>query len=97
MIKAAPGAVAAASASDDEAEIRRRDRRAMHEAAAAFGNPAIYIEKALTSVRHIEVQVIADQVWQRRPHRGARVLHPAPHQKLIEEWPQPGREPGPPA
>ncbi len=35
-------------------------RRSASEAAAAFGNPAVYVEELLTSARHIEVQVIGD-------------------------------------
>ncbi|HMO54956.1 MAG TPA: biotin carboxylase N-terminal domain-containing protein, partial [Tepidiformaceae bacterium] len=39
-----------------EEEFAGAAARAMQEAQAAFGNPAIYVEKNLQRVRHIEVQ-----------------------------------------
>ena len=31
------------------------------EAAAAFGNPGVYLEKYIEDFRHVEVQVLADK------------------------------------
>ncbi len=62
-------------------------RAAMYEAKAAFGNASIYIEKHLSPVRHIEVQVIGDShgnivaVGERECSIQRR------HQKIIEECP----------
>lgn len=60
----------------------------MAEAEAAFGNPAVYIERYLTDIRHIEVQVISDGV--KTLHTGERdCTAQRRNQKLVEEAPSP--------
>ncbi len=66
---------------------------ARSEAKGAFGNDAVLIEKAITSPRHIEVQVFGD---------GEKAVHlferdcslQRRHQKVIEEAPAPGMPEG---
>jgi 3-methylcrotonyl-CoA carboxylase alpha subunit len=63
---------------------------AMREAKAAFGDERVLIEKYVTSPRHIEMQIFADQ------HGNAIHLNERDcslqrrHQKVIEEAPAPG-------
>ncbi|GGF40509.1 acetyl-CoA carboxylase biotin carboxylase subunit [Echinicola rosea] len=71
----------------DEEEFEEQMKRAVSEAQSAFGNGAVFIEKYITSPRHIEIQVLADQygnyvhLFERECSVQRR------HQKVIEEAP----------
>jgi acetyl-CoA carboxylase, biotin carboxylase subunit len=62
---------------------------AQREAEVAFGNKDLYIEKFLSNVRHVEVQVLADK-YGHAVHLGERdCTVQRRFQKLIEESPSP--------
>lgn len=63
------------------------------EAAAAFGNPGVYIEKFIEDFRHIEIQVLADSHGN-AIHLGERDCSIQRRmQKLVEEAPSPALSP----
>jgi acetyl-CoA carboxylase, biotin carboxylase subunit len=72
----------------DEADLAQAVAVASAEAAAAFGDPRVYLERYVTRGRHVEVQILGD---------GDRVIHLGDrdcsvqrrYQKLIEEAPAP--------
>ncbi|TCS84032.1 acetyl-CoA carboxylase biotin carboxylase subunit [Tepidibacillus fermentans] len=70
-------------------ELRKSIQMAQQEAAQAFGNPGVYLEKYLENPRHIEIQIIADKHGN-VVHLGERDCSiQRRHQKLVEEAPSP--------
>ncbi len=73
---------------NDSSMIEKAFLEASREATIAFGNGAMYLEKFLTDIRHIEIQVLGD---------GHNILHLGErdcssqrrNQKLVEESPSP--------
>jgi acetyl-CoA carboxylase biotin carboxylase subunit len=62
---------------------------ATHEAAAAFGNGAMYMEKYIEEPRHIEIQIVGD-AHGKACHLSERDCSvQRRHQKLVEETPSP--------
>ncbi|HZT72018.1 MAG TPA: acetyl-CoA carboxylase biotin carboxylase subunit [Terriglobales bacterium] len=71
------------------AEMESAYALATAEAQSAFGDGTVYLEKALTAPRHVEIQVLGDHHGQ-LIHLGERECSvQRRHQKVIEESPSP--------
>lgn len=77
----------------DRNEFSSAFQVARSEAQAAFGNPDVYIEKAIEMPRHVEIQVLADEHGN-IVHLGERECSiQRRHQKIVEESPSPAVTP----
>jgi acetyl-CoA carboxylase, biotin carboxylase subunit len=73
----------------NEAEVERMYNLASNEAAKAFNDPSMFIEKYVSEPRHIEFQILADKHGN-IVHLGERECSiQRKHQKLLEESPSP--------
>lgn len=73
----------------DEEELIKGINITQQEAATAFGNPGVYIEKYIQDFRHVEIQVMADNHGN-VIHLGERDCSIQRRlQKLVEETPSP--------
>ncbi len=72
-----------------EEQLERAYAKASALAQASFGNPRLYVEKLLTSVRHIEIQVIADKYGNVFAFDERDCTLQRNHQKLVEITPSP--------
>lgn len=70
-------------------ELSASFERVSAEAGAAFGNPAMYLEKYCESPRHVEIQVICDKFGNRISLGERDCTIQRRHQKILEECPSP--------
>src|SRR3954462_9695711 len=78
---------------DEEKDLKDAIETCMREAEGAFGDPTVFIEQAVVSPRHIEVQILADG--------SGTVIHlferdcsvQRRHQKVVEIAPAPNLDP----
>src|ERR1044071_8081719 len=77
----------------DSVDLRSAFETAQTEAAAAFGDSSLYLEKAVERPRHIEIQIFGD-AHGNVVHLGERECSiQRRHQKVIEECPSPLNDP----
>ena len=77
----------------ESTELRSAFETAQAEAAAAFGDSSLYLEKAVERPRHIEIQIFGD-THGNLVHLGERECSiQRRHQKVIEECPSPINDP----
>ena len=72
-----------------ESQLEAAFDKATVMAQASFGNPRLYVEKLLTSIRHIEIQVVADHYGNVFAFDERDCTVQRNHQKLVEITPSP--------
>ena len=78
---------------EKEADLLSSIELTKTEAQSFFGNAQVYMEKFLTTPRHIEIQVLVDE-YGNAVHLGERDCSmQRRHQKVVEEAPAPGISP----
>ena len=77
----------------EPSEVEGAFATAANEAEAAFGDPGLYLEKAIVPARHVEVQVLADGQGGVLTLGERECSIQRRHQKLIEESPSPALSP----
>lgn len=73
----------------NDSQLENAFEKASAMAKASFGNPRLFVEKLLTSVRHIEIQVAADKYGNVFAFDERDCSVQRNHQKLIEITPSP--------
>lgn len=77
----------------ESSDFIRQYEAATSEAAAAFGNPSVYVEKFIQDPRHVEIQILGDSHGY-ITHLGERDCSlQRRHQKILEEAPSPVMDP----
>jgi propionyl-CoA carboxylase alpha chain len=72
---------------EKESELEEQMQRAISEARSAFGDGSVFIEKYVSSPRHIEIQVLADKFGNTVHLFERECSIQRRHQKVVEESP----------
>ncbi|GBR52217.1 acetyl-CoA carboxylase biotin carboxylase subunit [Neokomagataea thailandica NBRC 106555] len=74
----------------NEADLAQAVQMTAQEAGQAFGNPTLYLERFMSTPRHIEIQVLCDTHGNALSLGARDCSVQRRHQKVVEEAPAPG-------